>query len=228
MEEKRNEVVEKEENAVANKGPYITQILQSFKQEFEAVNVGIDLDFVHLGDWLVINSKGQFVEKQDESVNLGESIDVVFGSGEKIWSLWGAEDSPEEGKLIVGERKKEDAEAFLLNWLEENPEAMSRYSLDDLELRYIAYIVPVDSLGEKFPQVYVTSFPKTDTLAWGQYARKVFFGKYKNVGVPANTGVNQVITRISTKERSNDRQKWIGREFEPVGLFKPKDFGIKQ
>jgi len=209
-------------------GAYITGLLQSIKDDFIAANDGLDMDFVYMGSWLVINKKGNFIEKDDETVGYGDSIDVVIGQGEKRWSLWGLEKSPEEGQLIVACKEKEDAEEQLAAWLEENPEAQSRYSINDLQLRYMAYVVPVSTLGPvDFPKIYLMSFAPTVTITWGKYAMNVYQGKYKNAGIPARTGVNKIVTRLTTVEKEGKgNNSYLAIEFEAVGLFNPADYGI--
>ncbi len=63
--------------------------------------------------------------------------------------LWGLEESPEAGQLIVAERTKEEAEIVLNQWLAENPQAQERYELDAIQLRYMASVVPVSTLRPK-------------------------------------------------------------------------------
>ncbi|WP_332648828.1 hypothetical protein [Lysinibacillus sp. 54212] len=224
------EIVEKKTNAVATQATgssYITMILEETKRGFIEANAGMDLDFVRMGDWLTIDSKGNFVEKDDDTVKYGDSIDVVVGYGEQRYSLWGHEGSPEEGQLIVAEPKRDDALAALGEYLAQNPEAAERYSEEDVKLRYMAYVVPVATLTpDDFPKIYLMSFSQTDSFGWGRYAMNCFQGKYKNAGVPSRTAVNKVVTRLTTAERKQESRKWIGIDFTPVGLFDPKDFGI--
>ena len=228
----KNEVVVSETKAVApvEGSNYITLILEETKRGFVEANAGLDLDFVRMGDWLVINKKGNFQEKDDESVQYGDTIDVVVGYGEQRWSLWGLEGSPEDGQLIVAEKTKEEAEAVLGSWLAENPEAAERYSAEDIALRYMAYVVPVDSLTpDDFPKIYLMSFSPTDTISWGRFAFDVYKGKYKKLNIPSRTAVNKIVVRLTTEEkksRTNASQSWIGLNFQPVGLFNPKDYGI--
>src|SRR5690554_256337 len=93
-----NEIQETEKNEVAvTNQSYIAAILEDTKQGFLEANEGMDFDFVHMGEWLSVNSKGDFIEKDNEEVNYGDSIDVVIGLGEKRYSLWGFDDTPEEG-----------------------------------------------------------------------------------------------------------------------------------
>ena len=209
---------------------YITAMLESIKTDFLAVNEGMDFDFVNIGTWLSIDKKGNFVEKDANDAvieNYGDSMDVVVGYGEKRWTLWGKQESPEEGQLIVAKRDKEEAEQELTAWLEENPEAQCRYDLQSLELRYMAYIVPVVTLHpDDFPKIYLMSFPLTTTISWGKYAQGIYLGKAKKVMVPARTGVNRVVTRMTTSEKSSGNNGWIGIDFEAVGLFNPRDYGI--
>lgn len=229
-QETKNEVAATGNTALA-KSPagsnYISMILEETKRGFVEANAGLDLDFVRMGDWLVINSKGNFVEKDDEAVTYGDSIDVVVGYGEQRYSLWGHEGSPEEGQLIVAEPKREDALAALGEYLANNPEAAERYSEEDVKLRYMAYVVPVSTLSpDDFPKIYLMSFSQTDSFGWGRYAMNCFQGKYKPIGVPSRTAANKVVTRLTTAERKQESRKWVGIDFTPVGLFKPEDYGI--
>jgi hypothetical protein len=226
----KQEVAVKQETGVAKQpagSNYISAILEETKRSFVEMNQGLDLDFVRMGDWLTIDSKGNFVEKDDDTVKYGDSIDVVVGYGEQRYSLWGHEGSPEEGVLIVAEPKREDALAALGEYLANNPEAAERYSEDDVKLRYMAYVVPVATLTpDDFPKIYLMSFSQTDSFGWGRFAMNCFQGKYKAVGVPARTAANKVVTRLTTAERKQESRKWIGIDFTAVGLFKPEDYGI--
>ncbi|MEH7457562.1 hypothetical protein V7183_10095 [Bacillus sp. JJ1127] len=232
QETNQNEVVV-QNTAVAktnNGSNYISAILEETKQGFVEANNGLDMDFVRMGDWLTINKKGNFVEKDDENVMYGESIDVVIGYGEQRWSVWGLEDSPEAGQLIVAERTKEEAEVVFNQWLTENPQAAERYELDDIKLRYMASVVPVSTLSpDDFPNIYLMSFSPTDTLIFGKYAMNLYKGKYKALSIPSKLGVNKVVTRLVTvdrKSRTNASQSWVGIDFQPVGVFNPADYGI--
>lgn len=225
-----NAIVNTTTNAItpAKKGAaYITNILKGIMDAFIEANDGLDMDFVYMGSWLVINKKGEFVEKDDETVRYGDHIDVVVGQGEKRWSLWGAQNSPEDGQLIVACKERVDAEAMLTAWLQENPEASNRYSLTDLELRYMAFVVPVDTVnGEDMPKIYLMSFSPTATISWGKYAMKVFQGGFKAAGIKAGTGVTTVVTRISTSEKKGKDPSisWLGVDFEAMGVFNPEDY----
>ena len=229
------------ENAIATTQPggivqakqgaaYITNILRGIMDAFIAANDGLDMDFVYMGSWLVIDKKGNFVEKDDDTVKYGDHIDVVVGQGEKRWSLWGAQNSPEDGQLIVACKEKVDAETMLTAWLEANPEATSRYNLSDLELRYMAFVVPVDTIdGEEMPRIYLMSFSPTSTIAWGKYAMKVFQGGYRQAGIKSGTGVTSVVTRLSTSEKKGKDPSisWLGVDFEAMGMFNPEDYTKK-
>lgn len=231
-----NAIVQAAPTAVAQTPPaaltYITQLLSTIMDDFIAANAGLDVDFVYVGNWLVINKKGNFVEKDDETVSYGDHIDVVVGQGEKRWSLWGLQNSPEDGQLIVACREREDAVNMLNSWLNEHPEAADRYSVDDLELRYMAFVVPVEAVAasmqdpDSIPKVYLMSFSPTATISWGKYAMGVFQGKYKNMGIKARTGVASVVTRLSTKEMKgkDPSVSWLGIEFEAMGMFNPDEY----
>jgi len=227
VQEPAGALVEKPKN-------YITAILEAMRADFEAVNEGVEVDFVRMGEWLLIDKKGNFVDKKEkekpgQGVSYGDTIDVVVGQGEKRWSLWGAEKSPEEGQLIAAEKELPDAQEALTAWLATNPQAAERYSLDSLELRYMCMVVPVESLNpdNDFPDVYLMGFATTDTYAWGKYTVDVFKGKYKGIGIPARTGVAKVVTRITTSEKKGGgNTSFIGRDFDAVGLFRPEEYGI--
>lgn len=125
------------ETAVAEVKPngaaYITTLLNNTFEEFQKANDGLDLDFVYMGSWLTVDKKGDFVDKDDDSIKYKDHIDVIIGKGEKRWSLWGLQNSPEDGQLIVACREKEDAVQQLTAWLQENPEAAERYSVEYTE-----------------------------------------------------------------------------------------------
>ncbi|MDZ5608605.1 hypothetical protein U2I54_16260 [Bacillus pseudomycoides] len=232
QETNQNEVVV-QNNAVAktnNGSNYITAILEETKQGFIEANNGLDMDFVRMGEWLTVNKKGNFVEKDDENITYGDSIDVVIGYGEQRWSVWGKQDSPEDGQLIVAEKTRDEAEVVFNQWLAENPQAEERYELDDIQLRYMASVVPVSTLSpDDFPRIYLMSFSPTDTIIFGRFAMSVYTGKYKALNVPSKLGINKIVTRLVTterKSRTNANQQWIGIDFKPVGVFNPADYGI--
>ncbi|MDD2960063.1 MAG: hypothetical protein PHR92_16390 [Lachnospiraceae bacterium] len=211
---------------------YITQLLQNTFEDFKKANDGLDLDFVYMGSWLVVDKKGDFVDKDDDTLKYKDHIDVVIGQGEKRWSLWGLQNSPEDGTLIVACKEKEDAIKQLTDWLAENPEASERYSVDDLELRYMASVVPVDAIAESdgIPKIYIMSFAPTATIAYGKYAMNVFRGAYKKLGIPARTGLTSVVTRLSTEEQKSRKDasvSWLAITFEAMGLFNPEDYKAK-
>lgn len=233
VQENKNEVAETKKNEIATPNQsYIAAILEETKVGFLEANQGMDFDFVHMGEWLTKDSKGNFVEKEDESVNYGDTIDVVFGYGEKRYSLWGFDDTPEEGQLIVAEATLEAANEAFESYLAINPDAVERYNYDDIKLRYMAMIVPVNSLKDgEFPQIYNLSLSPSDTIIFGRWAMSVYQGKglAKEVGIKRGTGINKIVTRLTTVERkskSNAAQKWTGIDFAPVGIFKPEDYGI--
>lgn len=85
------------ETAVAEVKPngaaYITTLLNNTFEEFQKANDGLDLDFVYMGSWLTVDKKGDFVDKDDDSIKYKDHIDVIIGKGEKRWSLWGLSNS---------------------------------------------------------------------------------------------------------------------------------------
>lgn len=244
--------------AVAKAGSsYISLLIQAQKETFLELNEGLDLDYVRMGQYLKINKKGNFIEARDETVNFGDTLDVVVAQGELYWVLWGGEDTPEDGQLIVSlpakvdllpeesagltkmqaaarmvAKAEETARNTLENWLAntaiEDPKVLERYDQSSLQLRYLAYVVPVKLLSpEESPTLYLMNFAPGDTFGWGSYNMDIFKGKYKKVGVAATkVSSKQVVTRMTTEERKKDSTSWLGINFSCVGMFDPKDYGL--
>jgi hypothetical protein len=210
----------------------IAALIEGIMQEFQEVNDGIDADFVNIASWLVFDKKGNFIVKETKDkpvpVSYGDKIDVVVGIGEKRWQLWGNEGSPEDGKLITAKKEYAEAVAELTAWLEANPQAAERYNTNMLELCYLLFFVPVVTLGpSKLPKIYIMALSKTATTDWGNYMKAVFMGNYEDaLGIPERTGVNKLVTRIATAEKSSDKYEWLGQTFEPVGWYRPEDYGL--
>jgi hypothetical protein len=220
--------------AVKTKKSEIAQLMESIMLDFQEVNDGIDADFVNIASWLVMDKKGNFVVKETKDkpnpISYGDKIDVVVGVGEKRWQLWGLEGSPEDGKLITARKEYEEAAAELTAWLVENPEALERYDVNMLELCYLLYIVPVSTLSpNKLPKLYIMPLSQTATKDWGNYMKAVYMGHYEEtLGLPERTGVNKVVTRISSEEKSSDKFTWLGQVFQPIGAYNPADYGLDQ
>ncbi|MEK4879373.1 hypothetical protein [Paenibacillus sp. FSL R5-0908] len=214
---------------------YIALAIKNKQEDFLEANEGLDLDYVRMGQYIKINKKGNFQEARDESVTFGDVLDVVIAQAQKRYTLWGEEDSPEDGVLIVSEPIEEDADRALEEWLMQNPEAQERYSTRDIQLRLTAFLVPVSLNGEptlgpdQAPTVYLMSFPQGDTYGFGNYAMGLFDGKAKAAGVPARTGANKVVTRMRTEERDRKGTKdtYLGLKFECLGMFSAADYGIE-
>lgn len=223
--------------ATVNNASYIAVAIQAKQQDFLEANEGLDLDYVRMGQYIKINKKGNFQEARDETVTFGDVLDVVIAQAQKRYTLWGNEDSPEDGQLIVSEPIEEDANAALEQWLQANPDqtAAERYSVKDIQLRLTAFIVPVSLNGQptlgpdQAPTVYLMSFPQGDTYGFGNYAMSIFDGKFKAAGVPARLGANKVVTRMRTEERDRKGTKdtYLGLKFECLGVFNPADYGIE-
>jgi len=223
-----NEVTTTQTNALADVPQnYIAGMLEETKRRFLEINAGMDLDFVRIAQWLKINKKGDFVLRNDENENFGDTLDVIIAQGEQRHLLWGLKKSPEEGELIVAEKTSEDAERILESWLEASPERRERYSIDDINLCYLAYVVPVATLTPgDMPEIYILSFPQTGTISYGQYAAALMRG-VKSKGIPKWTGIAQVVTRIGTETKKGKADEYLSYTFEAVGMFKPEEFGIK-
>ncbi len=215
--------------AVAKTGQaFITAMFEKMRDDFLKANDGLGLDFVHLTSWLSINAKGQFVDKDNADLNYGDCLDVVIASGEERYSLWGKDGTPEKGELIVSELTREKAYEVFDAWIESNPKAADTYSRDDIQSRYIAFVVPVASLATDAPKVYILGMAPTTKIAYGQWAYSIYCGKEAAAGIPKGTGVNRVITRLKTVDKQNkDKENYIAIEFKAVEMFDEKKH-IKQ
>jgi len=219
-------------SVLSSPGQFVTQMLDAIKEEFLVVNAGLDLDFVRIAQMVKLNKVGKFVLARDEEGTVfGDTMDIVIAQGEQRWSLWGLQDSPEDGMLIVAEKTREEAEIKLSAWLMENQERTERYSVSDIQLRYMAIFVRVDTLAEAFandetPEIYLLPIATTDTYEYGGYAMELFKGKYKAIGIPSKTAVSAAVTRITSKQKKRGTNSWVGIEFQPVVLFNPADYGI--
>lgn len=222
-------MVKKEENAVIKKEEtkamaYVSNLFVELQKEFLEANAGLDLDFVYMTAWLSIDGKGNFVEKNGDTIvkQYKDVIDVVIAKGEQKFSLWGKEKSPEDGELIVAEDTREAAEEMFMQWAENNPEAAKRYDVNDIQSRYIAYVVPVETLKDD-PKIYTMGFAPTSKMSYGQWAFKVFKGAFADKGIPKNTGINKIVTRIMTESRTNSqKQSYTSLSFEAVEMFNPE------
>jgi hypothetical protein len=224
--------VNKQLPVTATGAAYITELLETLKRDFLAANAGMQLDFVNMGTWLHLNKKGNFEELDNTAVCFGDTLDVVIGYGEQRWSICGEKDTEDDGRMIVARTTKEDAQRDLETFLLEYPEKSAIYNTDSIKLRYISYVVTIQHIKEaaangEFPKVYLLAFSPTDTFGFGKYARSVFDG-FKELGIPQRTGVNRVITRLTTVTKKGRRssEEFNSIECQPMGLFNPADFGI--
>lgn len=209
---------------------YIKNVVEAMKKDFIAVNEGLDMDFVNFGEWLKIDKKGNYVEAQDDTVSYGDTIDGVIVYGEQRWSVWGKEETPEDGMLLCAAQTEEMAQQQFSAWMMDNQDRAIDYALDDIRLRYFCQFVPVATLDpEDLPRIYLMSFSPSDTIEYGTYARNLYLGKYKKAGIPSRTAPHMVVTRLETttkKSKRNSSQSWVGNTFQPVGVFNPADYGI--
>jgi len=206
---------------------FITKLVNAKREGFLKANEGLDLDFVYFTKWLSIDSKGNFVEKNGNEVvhSFGDSIDVLIARDEQKFSLWGEEDSDEDGELIVAENTREEAEKRFLLWLENNPTAKERYSINSIQSRYIAFVVPIKSLSKgQDVTLYTLGMAPTSKMAYGQWAYAIYSGNPTEIakGIPAGTGVNRVVVRITTVAKVNKfKQNYLALEFATVEMFDP-------
>jgi hypothetical protein len=136
--------------------------------------------------------------------------------------LWGAKDSPEEGELLIAADTMDEAmaqyEMNSENWTG-NPK--EPYTPQSIQSRYLAQVIPVDSIRSGSPQIYMISFAPTSKWAFGSWAKSLFLGNI--AGFPQGTPVAAVVTRMKTVERQqkNSTNTYIAIDFEAVDFFKP-------
>jgi hypothetical protein len=225
-------------NAVAPTASYVANLLENLKQDFLAVNVGMDLDYVRMGKWLTIDKKGRFQEKASqegtESIVYGDEIDVILASGEQRWMIWGARDTDDNGMVIATGKTREECEESLNAYLETNPDKAERYSAENIALRYMAVGVIIENLQkaqaeDDFPTIYMIPMATTNTFAFGNYTKDLYDGKYKAMGIPRRTAVRDVVTRLTTSEKKGKgTDTFVGIDFTAVALFNPAEYGITE
>ena len=218
-----NEVVVKEETQpeVTSKN-YAVALFKELLDDFKTVNQEFDMDFVYLTKWLSIDGKGNLVEKSNDEVihSYGDKIEVLIAKGEQKFSLWGEEDSPEDGELIVAENTREEAIEVFNSWIENNPHCAQRYNVDMIQSRYIAYVIPVESLKDDMPKIYALGLAPTAKMAYGEWAVNLFSGAYKSKGMPKRTAISDVVVEISTISKTNkDKKSYVSLVFKPVEMF---------
>lgn len=196
---------------------YATRMLYKLKKDFMEANQALGLDFVYMGQWLVTNKKGQFVERDNPAVNYGDKIRVIIGSGEERFTLWGKQESPEEGNLLISEKTIEEAQ----DKFDEIADTLTPgvYKVEDIQSRYLATVLPEDSLTSDSPKIYMMNFSPTSKLAFGKWARDLFAGTYAAVGFPRGTCAPSVIVEISTVEKKGPSYTYITFEFLAVKMF---------
>lgn len=223
-------VVTAQTGAVAEvKKSYVAMVLENTMREFMAVNDGMDFDFVRMGEWVKLNKKGEFILRSDETIKFGDTLDVVIAQGEQRWMLWGKKGTPEDGQLLVAAKTQEEALQQFQELTMANPAVLDNYDQSQIGLRYLAYIVPVESIKpDEVPEIFLFSFSPSDTWAVATYAKTLFTRGVPAASVPKKTGVNQVITRMTSEERKGKEEDYLGVKLEAVGMFKPEEFGVTQ
>jgi hypothetical protein len=201
-----------------NQVPYAVQLLTKMKEDFTAANAGLGLDYVYMGQWLVINKKGQFVERDNPDVKYGDRIEVVIGMGEERFTLWGKQGSKEQGTLIIAEKTRELAENKFME-IAHTLDDSANYAPEDIQSRYLASVIPVDTLEDEVPKIYLLSMPQTAKLAYGKWAFSLFNGQFAKDGFPRGTSVPSVVTAITTIEKDTGDFSYVTMEFEAVKKF---------
>ena len=136
--------------------------------------------------------------------------------------LWGVKNSPEEGELLIATDTMDEAlahyEVGVDNWVGTPTEP---YEPTMIQSRYLAQVIPVDSIRSGSPQIYMISFAPTSKWAFGSWAKSLFLGNI--AGFPQGTPVAAVVTRMKTVERQqkNSTNTYISIDFEAVDFFKP-------
>ena len=210
----KQEVAQKPKNEVAS---YVGNLIKSMQESFLEANQGFELNFVYMGTWLMVNSKGQFYDKDNEEINFGDSINVVLGGAEQRFMLWGKEGSEQDGQLLIAENNKEAAEARLAALSEE--QANFDYTMADVQSRQLLFFVMLDDIKSEFPTIYQLSLPQTGKIAFGKWALNVYRGAHKKDGFGKGTQLSSVVTNITTVEKRKGNKNYIGYVFKAEAAF---------
>ena len=204
---------EKQEVAVANDTRAVVAKIAASQDEYREANKNFGLDYVYTGSWMVINSKGQFSEKDTDKV-FSDELDCVMLSGEERFVLWGERGTSSEGKVLVSEHTMDAA----MDKYEELPEIVKEeHSSSKIQSRYLTTVIPTECLKEDVPSMYLLSFSKTAKISFGKWSHALYMGRYADIGCPAKTKVNEVIVRMRTVEKKGDGFKYTTIEFDTVG-----------
>jgi len=193
---------------------YAVRVIRKLKDEFMKANEGLGLDYVYMGQWLVVNKKGQFVERDNPTTNYGDKIRVVIGAGEERYTLWGKQDTAEMGQLLIAEPTEAAARAKLDEI--QNTLTAGKYHAEDIQSRYLATVIPEESINAEVPKLYLMSFSPTAKLAYGKWGLNLFSGAYAAMGFPRGTSVPSVLVEISTIEKTGNSTTYITLDFTAV------------
>ncbi len=201
MTEKNKEVAVKENKAVGAVNP-----IEAFKE----ANPGMEFDEVNLGVPLKINSKGQFCAKQDETVVFNEFKEIIVLSGKPQFVLWGKDDTPDEGELLIDAENLIDArDAFAARCADAKMGEVFKatYKEDDISHRYTIQFMAEDG------NCYELNMSNTSRKAYKKYATQLFNGF---LGAPRQTGVAVCVTKMTTEAKSWEKVNWNQCKFEFV------------
>lgn len=160
--------------------------------EFKAKNKEFDLDFVDLGTYLRINSKGQLEGKDNPDLKF-DTIQAVVISGKSKYNLWGADGSPDENELLFSVESVEEAKAELEE-LCSDPLKAELYSWKEVSKRYIITFIAQDG------NIYSIDMSQTSKFSFANYIKQLFNHH--------SLGMSDVVTEISTEEKKKDRNSW--------------------
>lgn len=215
---------ESKEVATTNKGEVATISFSpakfaQVKEDFVKANSNLGLDFVYIGQWLVINKKGQFIERDAPEVNYGDKMEVIIGAGEERFTLWGKENSAEQGTLLIAEKNEMEAHKKFDELVNSGAIDGTEYAYEDIQSRYVAQVIPVESMKDESPKIYILSFAPTSKFAFGKWAYNLFKGSFASQGFPKGTSVSQVVTELTTIEKTTDKFSYIMLDFKAVKML---------
>jgi len=172
-------------------------------KDFKEKNKGFDLDYVDMGTYLKINSKGQFYEADDDK-KIYDSLDAVIVSGEPQFVLWGKEETPEEGKLLISQKTQEEAEEQFEEIAANGSVEMfgQLYDKSDIAQRYIITFMTAEG------KLYAVNMSKSSKKNFGKYSKSIYLDK--------DLGLQEVLTRISTVAMSYEKNHWNAVSFELI------------
>ena len=171
---------------------------------FKEKNAQFDLDFVELGTFLKISKTGKLQSKDDDAITF-DAIKGVILEGKEQFTLWGKDDTPQDGELLIKENELEEAEAKFEELCAADDMFGALYSLSDIGPRYIITFVAEDG------NLYAINMSKSSKYELGKHSKFCF--------VSLGVGLAEVVTKIGIQEKTGGKNSWLAFKFDYVSTL---------